>query len=118
MHILDSLKIRLGSNFLRLMVEYLNVGVRNVALWSFWLPATFWKNCCLEEVATPLVFDQIVALQNWLNHEVVFLVAWVEQVSLDNWKLLFVNTDKTTLCLGDGHLLPYLKVPVEKNLLA
>lgn len=60
------------------------------------------------ELATPLVLHKEVALEDGLDHEVVFVIARLEQVFLHDGQLGLIDADETTLGFRNGHFLANL----------
>ena len=71
----------------------------------------------LVVLAPPLIFHQEVALENRLDHEVVFLVPLLQQSLLHYRQLGFIDADEAAFCFSDGHFLADLEVAVEQDLL-
>ena len=105
---------------MRLRVVHLDVCIRNVALRGLGsLPfRVFRVEHSLVVLPSPLVLHQEVALENRLNHEVVFFVPLLEQILLHNCQLSLIDSDEAALSFGNSHLLTYLEISVKKDFFA
>ena len=66
---------------------------------------------------SPISFNEVIPLEHTLDSEIIFLIALIQQRLLNDSQLGLEYPKQTRIARGDTNLGPYLKVPVEENLL-